>query len=109
MLIPCGAGAYNYSSVPYVVTGGKAVLAAFDAVPGWGGEGGPPMLVNAGFDAKTGELGSYAKGRGIGDCGSAETYVWDGTRFRLTEARAMGECRGSINWLTVWRAKAVPR
>ena len=33
----------------------------------------------------------------------------DGSRFRLTEARGMGECRGSINWLTVWRAKAVPR
>ena len=107
-LVPCGAGAYNYSSVPYVVRGGKAVVASFDSQPGWTGDG-PPMLVNAGFDPKTGELGSYAKGRGIGDCGSAETYVWDGTRFRLTEARAMGECRGSINWLTVWRARAVPR
>ncbi len=108
VLVPCGAGAYNFSSVPYVVRAGKAQLAMFDSQPGWTGDG-PPMLVNAGFDPKIGELGSYAKGRGIGDCGSAETYVWDGTRFRLTEARAMGECRGSINWLTVWRARAVPR
>ncbi len=108
VLIPCGAGAYNFSSVPYVVRGGKAQVAAFDSSPGFTGDG-PPMLVNAGFDAKTGELGSYAKGRGIGDCGSAETYVWDGTRFRLTEARGMGECRGSTNWLAVWRARAVPR
>lgn len=109
VLVPCGAGAYNFSSVPYVVKAGKVQIAAFDSTPGWGGDGGPPMLVNAGFDAKTGELGSYAKGRGIGDCGSAETYVWDGTRFRLTEARAMGECRGSSNWLTVWRARAVAK
>lgn len=108
VLVPCGAGAYNFSTVPYVVKAGKAQVAAFDSSPGWTGDG-PPMLVNAGFDAKTGELGSYAKGRGIGDCGSAETYVWDGTRFRLTEARAMGECRGSSNWLAVWQAKAVPR
>jgi len=105
-LVPCGAGAYNFSTVPYVVKAGKAQVAAFDSQPGWTGDG-PPMLVNAGFDPKAGELGSYAKGRGIGDCGSAETYVWDGTRFRLTEARAMGECRGSTNWLTVWRARAV--
>ncbi len=108
-LVPCGAGAYNYSSVPYVVRGGKAALAEFDLPPGWGGDGGPPMLVNANFDPKTGELGSYAKGRGIGDCGSSETYVWDGKRFRLVGARAMGECRGSTNWLTVWRARAVAR
>lgn len=109
VLVPCGAGAYNFSSVPYVVQAGKAQIAAFDSQPGWGGDDGPPILVNAGFDAKTGELGSYAKGRGIGDCGSAETYVWDGTRFRLTEARAMGECRGSSNWLAVWRARAVAK
>jgi hypothetical protein len=108
VLVPCGAGAYNFSTVPYVVKAGKAQIAAFDSQPGWTGDG-PPMLVNAGFDAKTGELGSYAKGRGIGDCGSAETYVWDGTRFRLTEARAMGECRGSTNWLAVWRARAVAK
>jgi hypothetical protein len=108
VLVPCGAGAYNFSTIAYVVRGGKAEVAAFDSPPGWTADS-PVMLVNAGFDAKTGELGSYAKGRGIGDCGSAETYVWDGTRFRLIEARVMGECRGSINWLAVWRAKAVPR
>ncbi|MCA1197608.1 DUF1176 domain-containing protein [Sphingomonas sp. R647] len=107
-LVPCGAGAYNFSSIAYLVRDGKVQVAGFDSAPGWTADG-PAMLVNVGFDLKTGELGSYAKGRGIGDCGSAETYVWDGTRFRLTEARAMGECRGSINWLTVWRAKAVPR
>lgn len=108
VLIPCGAGAYNFSSVPYAVAGGKAQVATFDSSPGWTDDG-PPVLVNADFDAKTGELSSYAKGRGIGDCGSAERFVWDGTRFRLIEARGMGECRGSINWLIVWRAKAAPR
>lgn len=109
VLMPCGAGAYNFSSVPYIVRAGKAQIARFDAATGFGENDGPPMLVNAGFDAKTGELTSFAKGRGLGDCGTAQSFVWDGTGFRLTEQRMMGECRGSTNWLAVWRARSVPR
>lgn len=108
VLLPCGAGAYNFSSVPFVVTGGKAVLARFDSPTGWTNEtDDKPMLVNADWDAKTARLRSYAKARGLGDCGSAESYVWDGTMFRLVEATQMGECRGSVNWLTIWRATPV--
>lgn len=109
VLIPCGSGAYNFSTVPYVLADGKATVARFDMVPGWTDGEGIATLVNAGFDPRTGRLGSYAKGRGLGDCGSSETYVWDGEMFRLVEARAMGECRGSVNWLAVWRAQAVPQ
>lgn len=97
-LLPCGAGAYNFSSVAFVLAGGKAVRAVFD-------DGNDGMLVNAGFDKGT--LSTYEKGRGIGDCGAAQTYVWDGSRFRLIEARGMGECRGSTNWLTTFRATPV--
>ncbi|MDG2534553.1 DUF1176 domain-containing protein [Sphingomonas sp. HITSZ_GF] len=99
-LLPCGAGAYNFSSVAFVLAGSKAVRAVFD-------DGNDGMLVNAGFDK--GVLSSYNKGRGIGDCGGSQTYVWDGTRFRLTEARVMGECRGSTNWLATYRATPVFR
>ncbi|MEG3182020.1 DUF1176 domain-containing protein [Sphingomonas sp. LT1P40] len=109
LMLPCGSGAYNYSTEPYILAAGaRPVLAKFDVAPGMASEG-PPNLVNATFDAKTGRLASYSKGRGIGDCGSAETYVWDGTMFRLIEARSMIECRGSVNWLTVWRAEPVAR
>lgn len=107
VLLPCGAGAYNFSSVPFVVAGGKPVIARFDSPGGFSEGDGPPTLVNADWDAKTGKLGSFAKGRGLGDCGSAETYVWDGSMFRLVEATQMGECRGSVNWLTIWRATPV--
>jgi hypothetical protein len=107
-LLPCGSGAYNFSTVPFIVTAGKPVLAAFDFPPGMTiAEDGEPTLVNAGWDAKTGRLSSYSKGRGVGDCGASEDYVWDGTRFRLVEARSMIECRGSVNWLTVYRAGAL--
>ena len=107
-LIPCGAGAYNYSTAPFILSAGRFALAKFDQRPGMSPEG-PPMLVNADWDPKLGLLASYAKGRGLGDCGSMEQYVWDGARFRLVEARSMGECRGSTNWLRNWTARAVMR
>lgn len=107
-LLPCGNGAYNYATVPFIVAGGKPVPAMFDYAPGYtAAEDGRPTLVNAMWDGNKAVLTSYAKGRGVGDCGNSEDYVWDGTRFRLTEARSMTECRGSANWLTVWRAGAL--
>lgn len=111
VLLPCGSGAYNYSTEPYILAGGgQPVLAKFDSPPGISeAQDGRPTLVNASFDAKTGRLESYNKGRGLGDCGSAEAYVWDGSMFRLVEARSMPECRGSVNWLTTWRADAVAK
>ena len=74
VLLPCGAGAYNYMSVPFIVAGGKPVRATFNSPVGFGGEPGTdPMLVNAEWDETRYRLTSYAKGRGMGDCGSSET------------------------------------
>lgn len=111
VLLPCGSGAYNFSTEPYILApGGQPVAAKFDSPPGISdAQDGRPTLVNASFDAKSGRLESYNKGRGIGDCGSAEAYVWDGSMFRLVEARSMPECRGSVNWLTTWRAEPVAK
>lgn len=112
-LVPCGSGAYNFMTVPLLVNRGslsrKMKIAEFDFAPGFTEAGGPPTLVNADWDAATGKLSSYAKGRGLGDCGSAETYVWDGKRFRLITKIAMEECRGVIDWIPVWQANPVPR
>jgi len=104
-LLPCGSGAYNFSTIPYIIIAGKPALAQFDFdVFTRDGEASWPELVNAGFDPKTGQLSTYNKGRGVGDCGQAEDYVWDGARFRLVGAREMPECRGSMNWITTFRA-----
>ena len=112
-LVPCGAGAYNYVTVPVLISSTASIrkmkVAEFDFAPGFSENGGPPLLVNAGWDAATGHLSSYAKGRGLGDCGSAEDYVWDGKRFRLISKVAMEECRGVIDWIPVWQAKVVKR
>jgi len=114
VLISCGSGAYNFSSAPYVgeyienedgPSGWTFAPAEFDRQPSWGGEGTDPLLVNAGWDERDQTLSSYGKGRGLGDCGSAENYAWDGDMFRLTDASAMPECRGAYEWITTWRAK----
>jgi hypothetical protein len=108
LLLSCGSGAYNVSYVPYLLTGRRAAvqakLAPFDLPPSWSGDG-SAVLVNAGWDAERRLLTSFGKGRGLGDCGTAESYAWDGARFRLVEQSEMGECRGSTDYITTWRAE----
>lgn len=110
LLLPCEAGAYNVSAVPLVARGQPGAralsIARFDLSPGFTGEPGkPPLVVNALWDAKRGVLSSLAKGRGIGDCGASEDYVWDGAEFRLIESRAMHVCRGAWEWIRLWEAE----
>jgi hypothetical protein len=51
-----------------------------------------PMNIDYSLSARI--LVSFSKGRGIGDCGSEQQWVWDGTAFRLVIARVMTDCRG---------------
>lgn len=108
ILLSCGAGAYNYSYAPFVgrIREGRRSFdrAAFDLSPMWGEEGGPAMLVNPAWDGKTSTLSIFSKGRGIGDCGASQSWVWTGGRFTLSLVQSMSECRGSQFWPTVWRA-----
>ena len=109
ILMPCDAGAYNVSAVPLVTQGAAGHrqfhIAQFDHVPGSTGDASaPPLLVNARWNGQRGELSSFAKGRGLGDCGTAETYRWDGARFRLIEARSMPVCRGAWEWPVIYSA-----
>ena len=105
VLVPlaCGSGAYNFLSIPLLLDeSGKA--RPVKLVPGE--EAG---LYNAEWDAKARRLGTYMKGRGLGDCGTTQTFAWDGSRFRLAEQTEMGECRGSLDYITTWRARVVQR
>lgn len=111
VMLSCGNGAYNFSSAPFIgtSTNGKKwsfAPARFDYLADSNPrKDGVNLLVDSSWDAEHQQISSYAKGRGIGDCGSAETYVWDGAMFRLVLAYAMDECRGSTDWMTLWRAK----
>lgn len=112
VMISCGAGAYNYAYAAYIGTEeangkwhfapaqfdyGDTVRSIDDSVQ---------LLVNADWDEATQMMSSYAKGRGPGDCGNAQRYVWDGVQFRLISASGMEQCRGSLEWLTLWQADA---
>ncbi|HYD37482.1 MAG TPA: DUF1176 domain-containing protein [Allosphingosinicella sp.] len=111
LLLACGSGAYNVSHVPFVLRRGRggvqATIAGFDVEPGWWGEEGKPVLINAAWEKERGLLTSFSKARGLGDCGTISDYAWDGRAFRLVEQREMGECRGSVDYITTWRARVV--
>ena len=112
-LVPCWLGPYNSTSLVLVAQredGSDLRPARFDFNASAGevtGADVPPG--GAYWDEEAGRLSSYFKGRGLGDCGSMQEWAWDGTMFRLIRAQTMGECRGSTDYITTWRAKAVRR
>ena len=102
---PCGNGAYNYFSTAFLIDeAGNVRPATFDTDKPHPKDGENLGLVNAGYDPETRRLSSFMKGRGLGDCGSGQDYVWDGMRFRLVDQTDMGECRGSVDYIRTWRA-----
>jgi hypothetical protein len=110
VLLPCSTGAYNLIGALFIVDGAKITPAQLDAPSGFeetGADSGTPVksVINGTFE--NGVLTSYAKGRGLGDCGSRQSFVWNATRFRLSHQADMGECRGNIDYITTWRAKVV--
>lgn len=101
---PCGNGAYNIMSTALIVDeAGRATPARFDIRVGMNPDG-AQTLVNADWDPRQRRLTSFAKGRGLGDCGVGSDFAWDGVSFRLAHQEAMGECRGSTDYITTWRA-----
>jgi hypothetical protein len=108
ILLPCSAGAYNQVSAVFVLDRGGVAPVKADAPLGFTDDSdGVPGVVNG--EWKDGVLSSYAKGRGIGDCGVIQQLVWDGARLRLAEQREMGECRGNADYIRTWRATVVRR
>lgn len=106
VLVPvfCGSGAYNFLYAALLLDdSGRATDAPFEQPAGTTADPGE-MIYNADWDMKARRLGTYFKGRGLGDCGTTQVYAWDGQRFRLAEQAEMGECRGSVDYITTWRA-----
>jgi hypothetical protein len=112
VLMPCGVGAYNLIQSLFVIDGERVSAAKTDSPAGFdetGADSGSRVatIVNGTFEK--GVLQSYAKGRGLGDCGVTQSFVWDGERLRLSEQSAMGECRGNPNYIRVWHAQVTRR
>jgi hypothetical protein len=107
------SGAYNMQSVYFIVPTGqpqaaRAVSFIWPVKVGDTMQDGPKeFATNGSFDPKTQKLNLFNKGRGIGDCGTAEDWVFDGKTFRLAELKLMSECKGAISedWPVVYRAE----
>lgn len=110
---PDSSGAYNFMNVFLIGPAGNVTAlrpAVFRRPPGAddGGSDGPPSgLMNPIFDPQTMTLTSFNKGRGYGDCGVEEQWVWDGRTFQLALERFMSECRRIPldDWPVTWRAE----
>lgn len=110
VLMSCGAGAYNYNSVPLIAWREGQEIRIEEArldVPKSEGvdEKLRYYLTNSEWDPDRRMIHEYAKGRGLGDCGVRSSYVWTGDIFRLAEQEEMSECRGTFEYLTTWRAE----
>lgn len=90
--VPCGAGAYNLITGYFTTTpqGTNPLRLTFPTVAA----GSEAYLVNSAYDPATRVLDAFNKGRGLGDCGMADSWVWTGQGFVLKSSSAMSECWG---------------
>lgn len=103
--VPCQTGAYNFQSALYFTDAtGKPIGPA--NLPQPTSDDAPNLITNGDFDPKTMELSTFAKGRGIGDCGLVATWVWTGERFALLTAAGLDNCPGGLSddWPNIYTA-----
>lgn len=109
--VPCGSGAYNVTHNWYV-TGPDGRDARPVVLAGSNGPDADPnqadnATINGEYDPKTRTLSAFGRGRGLGDCGVIQAWIWTGERFVLTRESSMGECAGvpADLWPIVWRSR----
>lgn len=115
LLISCEQGAYNVIDLAFEVTRAEPYVARglsleLPFVPPNQSER-QMELVNADFDADRGELLTYSKGRGLGDCGVASRWQYDGNQFVLAEYAQESTCdawHSSDDWPTLWTTRPAP-
>ena len=95
-LVPCTAGAYNFSYIAYTKDGYETRMQLFASF--WEGYGwsGTQYLVNPWFNEKQNILTDFTKGRGLGDCGATGVWQWGGYSFKLLQYTAKSSCDGSF-------------
>ena len=100
--VPCGAGAYNFVNALFTSTpqGTNPRRVTFPSASGEPLD----MLVNAAYDPTTRVIDAFNKGRGLGDCGMADSWTWTARGFVLKSSSEMSECWGvpSEYWPTSW-------
>jgi hypothetical protein len=103
----CFAGPYNFTQLYFFERRDDLRLIYFaDYGDGWTGTN---QLFNSDFDPKTGSLGAFYKGRGLGDCGTTGGWVWSGYSFKLVEFTAWPDCengKDSEDWPVIYEHQA---
>lgn len=106
-LLGCDMYAYNSMEKAYIVDFfGQVTNVAVVEVSKDGAFTATTELMGAGFDLETLTLGTFQKGRGMGDCGSSAIYKFDisSERFTLIEARLKEACDGEESqWPVVYK------
>jgi len=95
--LSCWSAAYNFGSIFFAVDPAKiagARLLQFQTM----GEGNKLVqtyqLSNPAYDEKKKVMESFHKGRGIGDCGTAANWRWNGKDFVLVRYWSKDDCDG---------------
>lgn len=105
----CGRGAYQGGSGIWLAKSKPPYAPKRLVLPLTDGES-TDYVMNANLTAE-GRLNSFAKGRGISDCGSSFDWVWSGHGFELIEAWRSPLCRGFPGGgfgLKLWVAQPTP-
>jgi len=105
----CGRGAYQGGSGIWLANSKPPYAPKRLVLPLTDGES-TDYVMNANLTAE-GRLSSFAKGRGINDCGSSFDWVWNGRSFDLLQAWVSPLCRGFAGGgfgLQAWTAETRP-
>lgn len=111
VMIPCIMGAYQGSSLAFIVPrGGGPARRLILPTPYLGNDADRAdagYLTESGFDPATGTLSTAAKGRGLADCGMSASWIWNGATFQLSAMSLQQSCGGVEpgDWPTLFRSR----
>lgn len=75
---PCWFAAYNHGNAYFVISNDMATP--------------PVMVTDSATDYDKGEISFSMKGRGLGDCWSSQSWVWNGDAFVTSAMNNTGRC-----------------
>jgi len=109
VFVPCAQAAYQGSWLAFIVPrDGGGVSRVVVPRPYLGAD--PRILEQSfftffSFNATKGELHDFSKGRGLGDCGSSASWIWNGDAFQLTSMYQQYRCGGIMEgWPPLFRS-----
>lgn len=109
LLLTIGCASYNGSGFVYLVDNDGRLRSAIVRLTPSDPPLDEPQTVSADWNKKERRLRSFERGHAMADCGAEQAFAWDGTQFLLVEEADMGACRGSIDYITVYRRDTVER